>query len=141
MIGIRAIEEVVQTLSAQPRPTVDASDAEFLRQFLSEEQLLELWLRNCAAMVFEEVLGGSLAPSDLQELKRSCFKKCIAFHSVLGHELRNKILAVGYMTGMFSGVESGFSPWIIILISLLINNEHHVDNRGMPVQSITIFLL
>ena len=75
MIGIRAIEEVVQTLSAQPRPTVDASDAEFLRQFLSEEELLELWLRNYAAMVFEEVLGGSLAPSDLQELKRVMFQE------------------------------------------------------------------
>ena len=75
MTGIRAIEQVVQSLSAQPRPTPDASDAEFLSKFLSEEQLLELLLRNYAAMVFEEVLAGSLAPSDLQELKRVMFQE------------------------------------------------------------------
>ena len=40
---------------------------------LSDEQLQELWLRNGAETVFEEVLGGSLAPSDLQELKRVMF--------------------------------------------------------------------
>ena len=75
MLGIIAIEEFVQSLSAQSRPNVDASDAVLLSQFLSDEQLLELWLRNCAAMVFEEVLGDSLAPSDLQELKRVMFQE------------------------------------------------------------------
>lgn len=75
MIGIRAIEEAVQSLSAQPRPTVDISEADPVCRFLSEEQLQELWLRNGAEMMFEEVLGGSLAPADLQELKRAMFQK------------------------------------------------------------------
>lgn len=42
---------------------------------LSDEQLQELWLRNGAEMMFEEVLGDSLAPSDLQELKRAMFQR------------------------------------------------------------------
>ena len=42
---------------------------------LSDEQLEELWLRNGAEMMFEEVLGDSLAPADLQELKRAMFQK------------------------------------------------------------------
>lgn len=75
MIGIRAIEEVVQSLSAQPRPTVDLSEADPVCHLLSDEQLQELWLRNGAEMVFEEVLEASLAPSDLQELKRVMFQK------------------------------------------------------------------
>ena len=75
MIGIRAIEEVLQSLSAQSRPTVDLSEADPVCHLLSDEQLQELWLRNGAEMVFEEVLKASLAPSDLQELKRVMFQK------------------------------------------------------------------
>lgn len=75
MIGIRALEEVVQSLSTQPRPTVDLSEADPVCYLLSDEQLQELWLRNSAEMMFEEVLGGSLAPTDLQELKRAMFQK------------------------------------------------------------------
>ena len=75
MIGIRAIEEVVQSLSARPRPAVDLSEADPVCHLLSDEQLQELWLRNGAEMVFEEVLEASLAPSDLQELKRVMFQK------------------------------------------------------------------
>ena len=75
MIGIRAIEEAVQSLSTQPRPTVDISEADPVCRLLSEEQLQELWLRNGAEMMFEEVLGGSLAPSDLQGLKRAMFQE------------------------------------------------------------------
>ena len=43
-------------------------------RLLSDEQLQELWLRNEAEMVFDEVLGDSLAPADLQELKRAMFQ-------------------------------------------------------------------
>lgn len=75
MIGIRAIEEVVQSLSTQSRPTVDLSAADPVCHLLSDEQLQELWLRNGAEMMFEEVLGDSLAPSDLEELKRAMFHK------------------------------------------------------------------
>ena len=75
MIGIRAIEEVVQSLSAQPRPTLDASEADPVCHLLSDEQLQELWLRNGAEMMFDEVLGDALTPLDLQELKRVMFQK------------------------------------------------------------------
>ena len=75
MIGIRAIEEAVQSLSAHPRPTLDASEAGPVCHLLSDEQLQELWLRNGAEMMFEDVLGDLLAPSDLQELKRVMFQK------------------------------------------------------------------
>ena len=43
-------------------------------RLLSDEQLQELWLRNEAEMVFEEVLRDSLTPADLQELKRAMFQ-------------------------------------------------------------------
>ena len=75
MIGIEAIEEVVQSLSTQPRPTVDLSEADPVCRLLSDEQLQELWLRNEAEIVFEEVLGDLLAPADLQELKRAMFER------------------------------------------------------------------
>ena len=75
MIGIRAVKGVVQSLSTQRRPTLDASEADPVCGLLSDEQLQELWLRNEAEMVFEEVLGDSLASADLQELKRAMFQK------------------------------------------------------------------
>ena len=74
MIGIRAIEEVLQTLSTQPCPALEAFETHPVCNLLSDEQLRELWLRNCAETVFEEVLKGSLAPSDLRELKRVMFQ-------------------------------------------------------------------
>ena len=74
MIGVRAIEEVVQLLSTQPRPIVDLSEADPVCRLLLDEQLQELWLRNEAKMVFEKVLKDSLAPADLQELKRAMFE-------------------------------------------------------------------
>ena len=62
-------------MSTQPRPAVDVSEADPACCLLSDEQLQELWLRNGAEMVFEEVLGDSLAPADLQELKRAMFER------------------------------------------------------------------
>lgn len=80
------MENDAQSLATQPRPGRDASGQDFLSRILSDEQKLEIWLRQDIEMGFDELLKDGLGREELRALKDVFFR--LIYRSDLGSRIQ-----------------------------------------------------
>lgn len=80
------MENDAQRLANQPRPGRDASGQDFLSRILSDEQKLEIRLRQVIEMRFDELLKDELGGEELRALKDVFFR--LIYRSDLGSRVQ-----------------------------------------------------
>lgn len=72
--GISAVEDSAKWLATQPRPRQEAMGPVSLYRILSEEQVLEIWMRNGVEIGFDALLGEKLDSEVLRALREVFFQ-------------------------------------------------------------------
>lgn len=80
------VENAAQWLATQPRPERDASGQDILSRILSDEQKLEIGLRQVIEMDFNELLKDELGGKELRALKDVFFR--LMYRSDLGSRVQ-----------------------------------------------------
>ena len=72
--GIAAVEDAARRLATLPRPGREAMGQGSLYRLVSQEQLLEIWMRHGAEIGFDELLKDELGGEELRALKEVFFQ-------------------------------------------------------------------